>query len=43
MQSVSLKTDQPLNPDKFFPWVQNLVQTEGPNILRCKGILSFRE
>ena len=42
MQSISLKTDRPLNPDKFFPWVQNLVQTEGPNILRCKGILSFK-
>jgi G3E family GTPase len=42
MQSVSLKTEQPLDPDKFFPWVQNLVQTEGPSILRCKGILSFK-
>jgi len=42
MQSVSLKIDKPLDPDKFFPWVQNLVQTEGPNILRCKGILSFK-
>jgi len=41
MQSLSLKNDRPLNPDKFFPWVQELVQTEGPNILRCKGILSF--
>ncbi|MGB6444671.1 MAG: GTP-binding protein [Xanthobacteraceae bacterium] len=43
MQSISLNTDKPLNPDKFFPWVQELVQTEGPNILRCKGILSFKE
>jgi G3E family GTPase len=43
MQSISLRTDKPLNPDKFFPWVQNLVQTEGPNILRCKGILSFKD
>ena len=43
MQSVSLKTDQPLDPDKFFPWVQELVQIEGPNILRCKGILSFKD
>jgi G3E family GTPase len=43
MQSISLNTDKPLNPDKFFPWVQNLVQTEGPNILRCKGILSFKD
>ena len=41
MQSVSLKTEKALDPDKFFPWVQNLVQTEGQNILRCKGILSF--
>jgi len=43
MQSVSLKIDAPLNADKFFPWVQNLVQTEGPSILRCKGILSFKD
>ena len=39
---MSLKTDKPLDPDKFFPWVQDLVQKEGPNILRCKGILSFK-
>ena len=43
MQSVSLKTDKPLDPDKFFPWIQDLVQKEGPNILRCKGILSFKD
>src|ERR1700734_2235380 len=43
MQSISLNTDKPLNPDKFFPWVQELVQTEGPNILRCKGILSVKD
>ena len=43
MQSISLNTDKPLDPDKFFPWVQDLVQKEGPNILRCKGILSFKD
>ena len=43
MQSVSLRTDKPLDPDKFFPWVQELVQKEGPNILRCKGILAFKD
>ena len=43
MQSLSLKTDKPLNPDKFFPWVQDLVQKEGPSILRSKGILSFKD
>jgi len=43
MQSVALKTDKPLNPDKFFPWVQDLVATDGPSILRCKGILNFKD
>jgi len=43
MQSVALKTDRPLNPDKFFPWIQDLVAKDGPNILRCKGILSFKD
>jgi G3E family GTPase len=43
MQSVSIATDKPLDPDKFFPWVQQLVQEEGPSILRCKGILSFKD
>ena len=43
MQSVSLSAEKPLDPDKFFPWVQDLVQKEGPSILRCKGILSFKD
>jgi len=43
MQSLSLKTDKPLDPDKFFPWIQNLVATDGPSILRCKGILAFKD
>ena len=42
MQSISLNTDKPLDPDKFFPWVQDLVATEGQDILRSKGILSFK-
>ena len=43
MQSIALQTDKPLDPDKFFPWVQDLVLKEGPNILRCKGILAFKD
>ena len=43
MQSIALHTEKPLDPDKFFPWVQDLVQKEGPNILRCKGILAFKD
>ena len=41
MQSLSLKTDKPLDPTKFMPWLQNLVATEGQKILRSKGILAF--
>jgi len=43
MQSLSLSSDKPLDPDKFFPWVQDLVATEGPSILRSKGILAFKD
>jgi len=43
MQSLSLRTDKELNPDKFFPWVQDLVAKDGPNILRSKGILAFKD
>ena len=41
MQSLALRTDKPLDPLKFMPWLQNLVATEGQNILRSKGILAF--
>src|SRR6266700_2831550 len=34
MQSIALSTDKPLDPDKFFPFIQNLVAAEGPQILR---------
>jgi len=43
MQSIALSTDRPLDPDKFFPFIQNLTQAEGPNILRSKGILSLKD
>ena len=34
---------KPLDPSKFMPWLQNLVQTEGQKILRSKGILAFTD
>jgi G3E family GTPase len=43
MQSLSLRTDRPIDPEKFFPWIRELVATDGPSILRSKGILSFKE
>ena len=42
MQSVSLQIPGDVDPDKFMPWVNDLVQTEGANILRSKGILAFK-
>jgi G3E family GTPase len=43
MQSLSFRTDKPLDPDRFFPWVQDLVAKDGPSILRSKGILAFKD
>lgn len=43
MRSLSLKTDKPLDPNVFMPWLQNLVQVEGGKILRSKGILAFHD
>ncbi|MGC2781178.1 MAG: GTP-binding protein [Bradyrhizobium sp.] len=43
MQSLSLRSDKPLDPSRFMPWLQNLVQTEGGKILRSKGILAFQD
>jgi G3E family GTPase len=41
MQSLSLRSDKPLDPSTFMPWLQGLVQAEGAKILRSKGIISF--
>lgn len=41
MQSVSIAHDGDVDPEKFMPWINDLVQAEGPNILRSKGILAF--
>ncbi len=43
MQSLSLKTDVALDPNRFMPWLQGLVAKEGQKILRSKGILSFKD
>ncbi len=43
MQSLSLTIDGDVDPNKFMPWVNELVQREGPNILRSKGILALKD
>lgn len=40
--SVSLRTGE-VDPAKFFPWVQKVTQEQGPNILRLKGIIAFKD
>ncbi|MBN9587193.1 MAG: cobalamin biosynthesis protein CobW [Afipia sp. 62-7] len=42
MQSLSLRTEKPIDPTKFMPWLQDLVAKDGEKILRSKGILSFK-
>jgi G3E family GTPase len=39
--SVSLSTDKPINPEKLLPWLNDLTQARGPDILRLKGIFAF--
>ncbi len=43
MQSVSIRYDGEVDPERFLPWLNELVQKEGPDILRCKGIMAFKD
>ena len=40
VKSISLRGG-PMDPNKFFPWVNKITQMDGPNILRLKGIIAF--
>lgn len=42
MTSVSLRGGD-LDPEKILRWIGEITQAEGPNILRLKGILAFRD
>jgi G3E family GTPase len=42
VSSVSLRAG-PLDPQKFFPWVQRVTQEQGPDILRLKGIVALKD
>ncbi|OPB34801.1 CobW family GTP-binding protein [Bartonella taylorii] len=41
ISSISLKTSA-LHPEKFFSWIQQVTQQQGPDILRLKGIIAFQ-
>ncbi len=42
VQSVSLRAGE-MDSKKFFPWIEKVTQIEGPNILRLKGIIAFKD
>ena len=42
MQSVSARMEGDLDPNKFMPWLNQLTQTHGAKILRCKGIVALK-
>ncbi len=41
VRSVAFQIDGPVDPDLFLPWINEVVQRDGPDILRSKGILAF--
>src|SRR5208282_5147428 len=41
MRSVSIVLDGPVDPELFLPWINEVAQRDGPDILRSKGILAF--
>ena len=43
IRSVALRTRAPLKPQAFFDWIRDVTQTQGPDILRLKGILAFKD
>ncbi len=40
IESVSATVEGPVNPDKFQTWISGVLQSQGQNILRSKGILA---
>lgn len=42
VKSLSLMTETPLVPQKFLPWIQEVAQQFGTDILRLKGIIEFQ-
>ncbi len=42
IQSLSIRHPGEIDAERFVPWLNELVQREGPDILRCKGIIAFK-
>jgi G3E family GTPase len=41
--SLSLIADRPMHPQKFIPWIQDVTQNFGTDILRMKGIIEMMD
>lgn len=42
VRSISLRAGE-MDPKRFFPWIEKITQSEGPNILRLKGIIALKD
>jgi G3E family GTPase len=42
IRGVSLSSEKPMDGGKLTAWLNNLLQTQGPDILRAKGILDVK-
>lgn len=42
LTSISLSTKAPLSAEKFQAWISHILQTQGQDLLRTKGILSYK-
>ena len=42
VRSMSFTIPGDVDPEKFMPWINDISQAQGPNILRSKGILAFK-
>ena len=40
---MSVKLEGEVDPLKFMPWINRVTQEQGPNILRCKGIVAMKD
>ncbi len=43
MRSVAIRHEGEVDPARFVPWLNELTQRDGPDILRCKGIIAFKD
>jgi G3E family GTPase len=42
ISSMSFEVEAPIDPEKFNAWIGGLLQDQGPNLLRTKGILHYQ-